>query len=663
MQGTRIDRKTYVGHFHGDLHGSKKCTTIIVVVSIVSLVLLLGIGGLTGVIVASTTVSNSKTGCTADFECNNQNPCVESSCVEGKCQENKIENCCTSNVECESNTCYRTFCDPSTFTCKLLPPANGTTCDDYNFCTVNDRCSGYKCMGAPMMCETDNVCSTGTCRDGIGCVFNSVKDGQQCFTNDKCHTANFCKNGICTLGPVKNCSHFDTQCSRGVCDSTSGECVRVAINERDACDDGMSCTIQDQCHNSYCVGQEDKCYDNNPCTINKCVESIGCMLKYESFNKTCSATCLDTSDCPTDDNWICADGTCVVMDYAGSQIRFIDYEIEICPAGGHKLVMDFVLDTHPYQIGNDTRYILPKSMDDITAHNQDLGFIQEKRSMQTLIIANDIARTAFTLTTACQNVTQNNCDSIFAMRQYQFHVELYHCISVSPNEENCIDTNMAVAASIDLSLSDCTLFPQHHIVPLYGTGVLYSEGVRYTGVVEDTVVRTGTDYITIGFESPAYTNPHLIAMTTNLRICRPDVSHYLKDCVSGKDPNCLLTGCFQWDPNDSPIIEYHDVVVDGSVTAMAKTVWETIACYNEDDYNSPSTVICETNKCPNTPNGNNVPWVAPMDDGFRLNVKPIRSEDLMPKEWTFDLEFRLYACNHTLRSSHNIYHNVITLVL
>ena len=607
--------------------------------------------------------SDVKVGCTKDFECVNQNPCIESSCVDGACQESEIKNCCTSDKECMASTCYKSYCDPKSFTCKLHPPVNGTQCDDYDFCTVNDRCDGYTCKGTPMLCETDNYCSYGECKDGVGCVFRSIKDGTECFTNDKCHTTNTCQNGICTLGPTKDCSHLDSECSQGICDSNSGECVKVAIRERDACNDGLECTLQDQCHNGVCVGEINKCYDNNPCTINKCVEGIGCMLKYETYDRTCSATCLTTDDCPTDDNWICADGTCVIMDYTGSQIRFIDYEIEVCQSGGHRLVMDFVLDSEILKVGNDTRYIIPRSLDDIGTNHRVLGFIAEKRSLQTMIIANDIVRSAFTLTTHCQEVTAENCDTMFSMRRYQFYVEMYHCLSVAPNEPNCIDTNMAVSASIDLSISDCTLFDSYQHIPLLGTAVLYAQGIRYTGITEDMVVGHGTDNIIIGFESDVYNNDKFIAMTTNLRLCRPDVNHYLKDCVSGKDPKCIVTGCFNWDPNDSPVIEYHDIVVDQVVTAMSKASWNLISCYDQDIYNAPSSTKCAQRKCPYTPNGI-VAGFPTMDDGFQISTVPLRTNGTVAREWTVDIEFKMYMCEDTgLRASDSVYHNIVTLVL
>lgn len=651
----RIPRKDVPCVIHEEREDTcVNCKTAIVL-SIMSVVFsILLIGGGTGLIVAFTGRLRS---CTNHEDCTTKNPCTEDRCDQLVCVSDKIDGCCIEDQDCGASTCYNSFCDNTLFTCRLSPPLNGTLCNDYNECTVNDRCSGYKCVGQRLTCDTGSSCSSGICVKGTGCVFTAALDATACDDNNKCTVADMCWRGMCASGTQKSCSHYDSACSLGVCDTLTGDCISVPRNERDACDDQLICTKQDQCIEGVCRGEIDKCWDNNPCTVNKCVEGIGCMLKYEDYNMTCSTTCCG-GDCP--DGYLCADGTCVQMGTTNAQIRFIDYEIEICAAGGHRLVMDYVLDSDPYTIGNDTRYIIPKTLSDIGAQTgQNLGFMDEKRNLQNAIIG-EFVRSAFILTTACQIVTQENCDSIFAMRTYAFYVELHHCLSVSPNEPNCLDFNIQVAATIDLSISDCTQFTQYQHIPIYGVGVLYADGQRYTGIVQNML--GGLNQITVGYESPAYPNPSIMTMTKKFRICRVDVNHYLKDCVRGSDPNCINTGCFGWDPSNTPIIEYHDIVADGYVTTMAKTLWSTVSCYNENNYNAPSSVRCSENKCPNTTNG--AGWVAPMDDGFRFSTTPLQTNGTT-KEWTFDILFGIYFCNATrrLRTSHTDYHNTVTLVI
>lgn len=648
-----------VRHFH---HSTRKCSTLSIAIIIVISVIILFVFG-TGITVLLIGLNSKKHTCIKHEDCLTMNPCTEDKCdMEAKlCISNTIEGCCTEDKDCGASTCYNAFCDAKEFTCKLSPPLNGTICDDYNECTVDDRCVGYKCEGKRLTCNTGSMCSSGTCVKGSGCIFTAAFDGISCSDNNKCTVGDECWKGMCASGIQKDCSHYDSTCSRGVCDTNTGDCVSVPIHEQVACNDGLICTIQDRCINGKCKGDVDKCYDNNPCTVNKCVEGIGCMLRYEDFNKTCSTTCDCDDMCPY--GFVCADGTCVEMSYTGAQIRFIDYEIEECSMGGHRLVLGFVLDSAPLSIGDDIRYIIPKSLDDITAASgQSLGFISEKRSLQSMVLGPDIVRSAFSLTTQCQIVTEENCETIFSMRSYKFNVKLHHCLSTSPLEPNCLDNNIVVSASVFFSVSDCTQFTQYQHIPIYGKAVLYAKGNKYTGMSEDGIIK-GTQLITVGFETPVYNNKDIFAMTRQFRVCKSDVNHYLKDCVNGKDTNCLVTGCYNWDPNDSPILEYHDIVTDGLVSPLGINSWDLLSCYDDQKYNSPSSVKCSQNKCPNTPNGQD--WVANMDDGFRFSTILFRSYTSIPSIWTFDIVFRLYMCNHTnaLRSNNQEYHNIMSILM
>ncbi|MBT9555875.1 MAG: hypothetical protein IV100_07600 [Myxococcales bacterium] len=49
--------------------------------------------------------------------------------------------------------------------------ADGTTCDDKDVCTVEDRCTAGKCGGKPNPCEDNDACTEGTCRPGKGCEY------------------------------------------------------------------------------------------------------------------------------------------------------------------------------------------------------------------------------------------------------------------------------------------------------------------------------------------------------------------------------------------------------------------------------------------------------------------------------------------------------------
>jgi hypothetical protein len=582
--------------------------------------------------------------CSRDSDCSDT--CVKGICDHGKCSKEEIPGCCRKDSDCTITGCSKEYCDVNTLTCQLLPPSNGTLCNDYDPCTKNDVCLNYICKGTPEHCPS-SVCATSQCYDGQ-CVLHPVQNGVTCNSNNKCYGNGSCQNGVCT-SKSKDCSYLDSVCTKGECVPDTGDCISVAINNGGSCNDGFQCTTQDTCKNGHCSGVENPCYDNNPCTFNKCVEGYGCMLKYDdSEGNVCSATCMDKTDCPqTGENWVCADGTCVTLAYNGSQIRFIDYEIEEC-GNGHRLVMDFILDTEFLHVNTETWYLIPRSFEDIDEGTTDLGFIDQKRALESMVMT-DYVRTGFTLTTGCQNVTNINCDQIFSNKRYQFHVELHHCEQITGP---CQDTNIMISSSIALSISDCTNFPKKQSIDIYGIGVIYVYNEKHTGIVEDPAISTGDFHFTVGYESPLLGNPNFKTIATDVRVCRANVDHYMHQCVSGKDSSCTMTGCYNWDPSDSPIAEYHDIMKNSVITAVAKADWIINTCHPEDKYNVQYP--CQLGHCPTD-------WVAPMDDGFKLKSRPLESYE--KHLWTFDIRFKVHLCNNLLASSNNEYHNIVTLLI
>ena len=634
----------------------KHCTITIVLFSLLA-ALLIG-GGITLGVVSSnnSNVTFVNEECSTPQDCTTEDKCIRDSCLHGQCVHSSIENCCLSSDDCEQSECYTETCHK--FTCIRNALPTGTACNDQNTCTVSDKCNGGICSGETILCDKPvDGCSDSICVPGEGCVLTHSQDGTSCGQNNTC-SESFCMNGICATGPTKDCTVLDSQCSKGVCDINTGNCVALHTREAQPCDDGKQCTIENKCVAGICSGKENPCFDNNPCSINKCVEGFGCMLKYNSIG-SCNATCLKDSGCPG--LYTCADGTCILLDDHGSKIRFVDYNIESC-VGGRKLVMDYILETEPYQIGDETRYIIPKNVHDFVQNGiHTLGFIDEVTNLESILV-NNVVRTGFTLSTSCQPVSQNNCDTIFTLRNYKFFINVHHCLSVD-DLDLCLDPKISVGASIDLSISDCTMFDKSQSIPMMGQVVIYD--VYGQRIIPPAVIRdhgtSGNTFITLGLETPIYTNPSLRAVTTGLRICTPKVGHHLSDCVAGKLDECTVTGCYNWDPDDSPIARYYDIVDDG-LSPIAKTEWSLAACYEDTFYVTNSSDKCLGNKCPNTVNGINIPWVAPMDDGFRFSTVPL--EGSTQTEWTFDFKFYVEICgSRRLRASNSEFHNLTTLII
>lgn len=70
---------------------------------------------------------------------------------------------------------------------KLLNPCSGqpdgTACDDFTPCTVNDACSGGRCVGTAKVCSGGN-CQIGTCTPATGaCAFTNKPNGATCWNS------------------------------------------------------------------------------------------------------------------------------------------------------------------------------------------------------------------------------------------------------------------------------------------------------------------------------------------------------------------------------------------------------------------------------------------------------------------------------------------------
>ena len=323
----------------------------------------------------------------------------------------------------------------------------------------------------------------------------------------------------------------------------------------------------------------------------------------------------------------------------------MDYTLDNCPEG-KRLIMDFVLDTIPYQLNNETRYILPKSIYDFVSDGyQPLGFIDEITNLNYVQLE-DIVRTGFSLSTECRVFTETNCDTLFALRTYNFYVNLHHCLSVH-NHNFCLDAVTNTAVYIDLDIHDCTDFVQRQHLEWSGTTVVYN-GTQE--MVPPIFLPSSIDKITAGFRTDLYENSVIRAVTTGFRICSPKLNHRLKPCVLG-DPICGHKGCYYWDQEDYPIEIFYDIVSDG-ITPSAKSDWGVASCYDESVYLNNT---CSGNKCPNTVTGLSLPWAAPMDDGFLFKTDLLRN-----RVWTFDFRFRMYVCNGGVVDNRE-YHNILTI--
>lgn len=596
-------------------------------------------GGLTCVVIIGVMIvvlflfSNS---CVEHSDCKTSNPCSIDTCHNNICYHDRKKNCCSRDIDCGGAQCYDSFCDLFTHTCNVVPQANGTRCRDSDSCTVNDQCFQGQCIGNVLSCTvSNNNCIHGWCMKSQGCVFENNQDGIDCDDNNPCTIQDKCYNGICAAIP-KDCSHLDSVCSIGACDVVSGSCISIDRNEGLECDDGLSCTIHDTCSNGVCVGEDNLCFDNNPCTINICSEELGCLITHTVDNEQCIPGCTKDEECPL--SYICYDGTCIKTPNPTTQhIAMIGYEIEECTNATYsRLIQHFVLDTKEIIFNGETRYRIVKDTSEIVINDAfaPLGFGDDIINLASNHFGNGIARTTFSIATECQVFTPENCKFIFANREYRFFAYTHDCLDINGMASGCIKMNHMLDTSISLSLSTCTQFPgQVDVIHPYGRAAVIYHGITYREPHNDITQTDNTSFGIVGLETNTAYN--VLPVIRSMRVCQGDVNHHLGGCVDGTNrTECFNIGCYGWDPEDSPLSFKVDIIQDSIVTALALSdSFLASGCYNNDDYNIPDK--CVLDKCDNYG----------MDDYFEFLFKEFNNEEY----YVFDIKYKWSYCNSTRR--------------
>lgn len=246
----------------------------------------------------------------------------------------------------------------------------GSSCNDSDPCTVNDKCQANgTCQGTPFICDDGAPCTLDICDSGVcvhtvepafcfinancmadqqphptsDCLFcdalsqqetwsgglgESCNDGDLCTINDECSeagcygeplecedddpcTSNACLEGQCVFDPdpvACGACNFDAECEdNNVC--TSDACVAGQCQfgvVGGGCSDGDLCTSGDACSNGECVGTLLTCNDLNPCTADACV---GGACQYTPIDECSSTSCTSAGQCADSDP--CTSDACV----------------------------------------------------------------------------------------------------------------------------------------------------------------------------------------------------------------------------------------------------------------------------------------------------------------------------------------------------------------
>ncbi len=245
---------------------------------------------LAGVCTGEAVACNDGNACTDDV-CDPALGCTFPAVADGTtCDDTSA---CTENDRCEAGTCVAdpvtcddgdpcttNSCDPDTGCVETL---NTAVCEDGNACTTGDICADGECAsGGPTNCDDGNLCTIDVCDDVVGCV----------------HLPN---RNPCCEGTTSICDDGDP-CTTDICDPESGACFYE--NNAASCNDGNACTTGDVCADGACTGTAITCNDGDPCTDDVCNPASGCGTVPLS-----GPACDDGISCTLED--ICSDGLCV----------------------------------------------------------------------------------------------------------------------------------------------------------------------------------------------------------------------------------------------------------------------------------------------------------------------------------------------------------------
>jgi len=179
--------------------------------------------------------------------CTRTDTCIAGTCVGG----NPVV--CTALDQCH----VAGACNPTSGTCTSPNKGDGAVCDDGNACTRTDTCRSGSCVGAsPVACAALDAChDAGTCNPTTGqCSTPAKADGATCDDQAFCTVEDACRAGVCA-GSARQCGPAAASCQASVCDEAADACVVRNRFDGTACDDGDACTADDACVEGSCVGE------------------------------------------------------------------------------------------------------------------------------------------------------------------------------------------------------------------------------------------------------------------------------------------------------------------------------------------------------------------------------------------------------------------------
>lgn len=218
---------------------------------------------------------------------------------------------CTGPLQaCNATTpCYVGLCDVATDACIEVPGNDGAGCVDDDPCTLTSVCQSGACVGAQSVdCSfLDSVCGVGVCDPAVGCTAQAVNDGTSCDDSQFCTDQDVCSGGLCG-GLPKACAPPNNPCLIGSCNEVNNTCLTTPGNDGQACDDGDLCTQGETCASGVCGGgapantgvacdDGDGCTSGTTCQGGTCTNAASTISSCIDADLCCPANCPNDTDC------------------------------------------------------------------------------------------------------------------------------------------------------------------------------------------------------------------------------------------------------------------------------------------------------------------------------------------------------------------------------